>query len=244
MNHCILVRQTPEEKYQTLAREYENFAYVVSHDLNAPLRHVKEFTRLLIGEQNRKLTDEEQQYICFLEKSLEKIDNIQTALLAFSRLNTRAGPIRDVDCTQMAANALYELNDVIETYYPSVECHPLPTIKADPQQIHRLFVSLIDNALKFHEDGCRKRKLIINAQDHDDHWMFKIEDNGIGMEEKNCEEVFAFFKRLHPHKYSGIGAGLAIAHKIVQRHGGEIFIESALGLGTKVFFTIPKQQLC
>ena len=230
----------PTSEAQRIASEYEDFAYVVSHDLNAPLRHVREFTRLLVGARNDNLSEEEQDYVEFLENSLKKLDDMQHALLKFSRLNTRAGPKTDIDCNVIVTRALKDLDEQIEKHCPAIECGDLPTVNADANQLQMLFTSLIDNALKFHEPVSGKRKVHISATDQNDSWLFEIKDNGIGIAEDFHDEVLRLFRRLDPENYGGIGAGLTIAHKIVQRHGGELLIESEEGEGTSVFFNIAK----
>lgn len=231
---------TPEDRANQIAEEYKDFAYIVSHDLSAPLRHVKEFTKLLIGGCKENLSEEEQEYVEFLEQSLKKLDNMQAALLTFSRLNTRAGPAREIDFNHAVTDALKDLDDLVTLYQPSFECGELPALTAEPRQIKMLFFHLIDNALKFHEPDTSKRKISITASDQDDMWLFEVRDNGIGIDEKYHDEVLRLFRRLNPEKYTGIGAGLTIAHKIVQRHGGEMIIESRPGKGTSVFFSIPE----
>ena len=226
---------------ERIASEYEDFAYVVSHDLNAPLRHVREFTRLLVGARNDNMSEEEQDYVRFLETSLKKLDDMQQALLKFSRLNTRAAPKTQTDCNIVVTRALKDLEESIEKHCPAIECAELPTVNADANQLQILFHNLIDNALKFHEADAGKRKIQINATDQGDSWLFEVKDNGMGIPEKYQDEVLRLFRRLNPENYEGIGAGLTIAHKIVQRHGGELLIESNDGeQGTSVFFNIEK----
>lgn len=238
--HSALKTPAPENRAEQIAREYEDFAYIVSHDLNAPLRHVREFTSLLIGGRREKLTDEECEYIRFLEKSLDRIDEMQRALLSFSRLNTRAGDVRAVDFNEAVAAAIKDLDDIIKLHFPAIECRKLPTLVAEPQQIRLLFFHLIGNALKFYDSETVKRKVIITAVDQGDVWLFEIKDNGIGIDKKYHREVLRMFRRLEPELYPGIGAGLTIARKISQRHGGELLIESEAGQGTSVFFSIAK----
>lgn len=223
-----------------IAREYQDFAYIVSHDLNAPLRHVKEFTRLLIGGRIENLTEEEQEYVRFLEQSLAKLDDMQMALLTFSRLNTHAGEMREVDFNKAVAAAISELGDVINLHQPVIEYDNLPTINAEPRQIELLFLNLVDNALKFHTSDTPKRKVSLTAMDKGENWLFEVKDNGIGIDEKFHNEVFRMFKRLKPDRYPGIGAGLTNARKIVQRHNGDVMIKSEPGAGTSVLFSLPK----
>ncbi|MCB1563677.1 MAG: hypothetical protein KDJ75_08900 [Alphaproteobacteria bacterium] len=231
---------TEDHKAERIAKEYEDFAYIVSHDLNTPLRHIKEFTRLLVAGRKENLTVEEQEYVEFLERSLSKLDDMQRALLTFSRLNTRSNPSCDVDCNEVVGDVLRELADIVSAYAPEIKCGELPIVYMDPKQLHLLFFHLIDNALKFHEDDTPKRKIEINATDQEDMWLFEVRDNGIGIAEQYHDEIFRLFRRLNPDQYSGIGAGLTIAQKIVHRFGGEILIESEPEQGTSVFFSIGK----
>lgn len=229
----------PEDRAEFIAREYEDFVYIVSHDLAAPLRHIKEFTRLLVGAHG-DLNDEEKQYVDFLECSLQKLDEMQRNLLVFSRLNTRGGSFKETDCNEVVAAVLRSLDEVLEIYDPVIQCQNLPVIFADPQQMALLFTALIDNAIKFHEKNTFERKVFIEAEEQDDFWQFCVRDNGIGVASEFHKEIFRFFRRLHPHVYGGAGAGLAVAQKIVYRHGGKIFIESVPGQGSSIFFTLKK----
>jgi light-regulated signal transduction histidine kinase (bacteriophytochrome) len=230
----------PAINAEQLAKEHEDFAYIVSHDLNAPLRHVKEFTRLLIGSRQDNLTEEEREYVGFLEKSLQKLDEMQGALLAFSRLNTRAGPLKEVDLSLAVPAALKEQKDLRESG-PVLECGKLPVIMAEPRQIQMVFQNLISNALKFHEDDTSGKQAYVGAEDKGDVWMFEVRDNGIGIAQEHHEEIFRLFRRLEPDRYTGIGAGLTIARKITRRHGGEMSVQSRKGYGTSIFFSIAKE---
>src|SRR5690349_8624574 len=142
----------PEDRAQRIARDFEDFAYIVSHDLNAPLRHVKEFTKLLIGQRKANLTEEERQYVEFLEKSLQKLNDMQDALLLFSRLATHAGPRREVDFNQAVNAALQELAVATRPYSSDIKCGKLPTITAEGHHMQLLFFHLLGNAMKFYKD--------------------------------------------------------------------------------------------
>lgn len=228
-------------KADLIAKEYEDFAYIVSHDLNAPLRHVKEFTRLLVGARREGLSEEEKGYVEYLEKSLQRLDKMQEALLAFSRLNTRSMPYDSVDCNAVMQQVLKDIDAMIAQHKPEITCGDLPTIVAEPSQMRLLFVHLIDNALKFHAPGV-KRKISVKAETEGEFYIFEIADNGIGIAPEFRNEAFRLFRRLNPETYPGSGAGLTIAQKIVQRHGGDIRIESADGgPGTRIIFTLPLQ---
>lgn len=229
-----------EDRADIIAREYEDFAYIVSHDLSAPLRHIKEFTHLLIGSREENLNDEEREYISYLKKSLQKLDEMQIALLSFSRLNTRAGEKRKIDMTIAVNGALQDLEEEIDTYRPEFSCDPLPALTVEPQQIQLLFYHLISNALKFHPNALSKRVISIKAIEHPDVWCFEVKDNGIGLDSQYHDEMFRLFRKLEPDRYPGIGIGLTIARKIVQHHNGDIYIDSQLGKGTNVICALPK----
>lgn len=229
-----------QDKATLIAKEYEDFAYIVSHDLNAPLRHVKEFTRLLVGGRASNLTTEEREYIRFLENSLGKLDGMQRALLEFSRLNTKAGELQRTDLNQSVKKVIARFTEAKPSYMPVFEVDKLPTVAVDPKQIEALFYHLIDNALKFHNAASLKRKVTLSVQAKGPIWLFEIRDNGIGIDEKYHQEIFRLFRRLDSDNFPGIGAGLTIANKIVQRHGGIMYIESAGDSGTSFFFTLPK----
>lgn len=231
-----------EKKLTQIEEEYEIFAYIVSHDLNAPLRHIREFTRLLIGSRGNNLNDEEKDYVEFLSKSLDKVEKMQNALLSFSRLNTRVEPFVKTDCNMVLEGVLKELEQKIREHSTDVSLSSLPSIECDPKQLHLLFVCLIDNAIKFHNEEAIRRKVSVSAKKNKKNWMFEVKDTGIGIQKEYQKEIFRMFRRLEPAKFDGIGAGLSVARKIVQKHGGEIYIESEQGKGTSVFFTLPSNS--
>lgn len=232
-----------EEKVTLIAKEYEDYAYIVSHDMGASLRHIKEFTRLLIESKQSELKDEENEYVMYINRALEKIDSMQQALLEFSRLNTRAQAHKEIDCNQILLSVLKNLNLSLEQLYPEITTTQLPVIIAEPKQIEMLFTNIIDNAVKFHEGSKRDTKIDISLIENPHFWTFKIKDNGIGIDRKYHQEIFRLFRRLDPDKYPGIGAGLTIAKKIARRHDGDIFIESSLQQGTSVIFALKKVHL-
>ncbi len=228
---------------EQIVQDYADFAYIVSHDLGAPLRHVREFTRLLIDARKDGLSPEEEAYVEFLESSLQKIEGMKRALLMFSRLDTRAEPYRAIPLNDVVSAALQELEDVMHAYRPDIICGVLPTLVVEPKQIQCLFYHLIDNALKFHRGKTDPRRIFLSATERDDTWCFEIRDNGIGIAREYHEEVFRLFKRLEPDAYCGIGAGLTFARKIVRRHGGEIWIDSeGEENGTSVSFSLAKRS--
>ncbi|NCT41485.1 MAG: GHKL domain-containing protein [Alphaproteobacteria bacterium] len=226
---------------QLVLNEYADFAYTVSHDLSAPLRHIKEFARLLIASRADQLNEEEREYADYLQKSLERVDKMQQGLLAFSRVNTRSQSSESINTNELIANVLCSLEGEITELNPSINHGEMPEIYGDPSQIHTVFLSIIDNAIKFHKEGSA-REISIDAKSKSDKVIFTIRDNGIGMQEKFCTEVFRMFRMLHPAgKFAGHGVGLTLAKKIIERHGGEINIKSSPNEWTEVTFSLPQK---
>ncbi len=234
--------KSPGDRADEILKEYEDFVYIVSHDLSAPLRHIKEFTSLLVGARKEMLTEEEQKYVRFLEKSLQRIDGIQRALLTFSRLNTQAGPFQETNFNEAVADALKDLGDVIDMSAPDFKCGTLPVLLAEQKQIRLLFYHLIGNALKFHKPHASVRQVSISAADDGDFWLFEVRDNGIGIDKKYYKDIFRLFRRLEPELYPGTGAGLTIVQRIIERHGGEISVKSTPGSGTAICFSLLKNR--
>lgn len=226
-----------KHKLDSLQKEYEEFAYIVSHDLGAPLRHVREFTRLLLDSPTNESSDEREHYRRYIEQSLQRLADMQDALLQFSRVNTN-DLATDIDCNALVTKIIHQ-SGFDETLY-TVTVDPLPHIQANPTCAEQLFSCLIDNAKKFHAAENKDRTIHISSKDEGDSWLFEIRDNGIGIEEKHHDIIFRFFHRLHPKEYEGVGAGLTLAQKLIQNMNGELLIESAIGRGTSAFFVLPK----
>lgn len=241
MNSTAFDYSVEESKAQRIAQEYAEYAYIVSHDLNATLRHVREFSRLLMDARPAEnLSQEEKQYLAFLEQSLSRMDEMQQALLSFSRVNTRADAFDNVSTQNIADGVLASFAKEIDKRNAIVECAGLPDVYADAVQINNVFSQLISNALKFHTDATAPEiKIYVENQAGDQ--VFVVSDNGIGIAKDYHEDVFRLFRRLHDRDhYPGVGAGLTIARKIIQRHGGRIWLESQPGMGTRVCFTLGR----
>ena len=237
--------QTHEGKKDTEAerilQEYQDFAYIVSHDLSAPIRHIREFTKLLIGVRQDALSEEEREYMRHLENSFASIDNMQQGLLSFSRVNTVYQASEAINTTELIDNVINSLEGEILEYNPNITYDNLPDVFGDPTQIYTLFLNIIQNAIKFHEPET-SRQISIKSTEDQDSVTFTIEDNGIGIEEAFLTEIFRMFRRLHASGvYQGNGVGLTLAKKIIERHGGKIEVQSKPGECTKVIFTLPKR---
>jgi PAS domain S-box-containing protein len=221
-------------------KELEHFAYVVSHDLQEPLRSVSNFLQLLSRRYKGKIDPKSAEYIDIAVHGANRMQTMINDLLTYSRITTHGKKFSYTDCQAVLDDTLRDLNATIEENDAIVTNDPLPTVFADNSQMKHLFQNLIVNGIKFH--GEKQPKIHISVVEEDKDWLFIVQDNGIGIDSKYAESIFDVFKRLHTRKeYSGTGIGLSICRKIVNRHGGEIWIESNLGEGSKFYFTIPKR---
>lgn len=223
-----------------IANEYQEFAYIVSHDLNAPLRHIREFTRLLIDARgDSDLSADEQDYVQFLNSSLDRLDIMQKALLEFSRVQTHGAEFGPIDAMALVEAVLGALSVKDMDPAPFITYANLPDVYGDSGQIFSVFSFLINNSLKFcHPD--RPIEIFIVAVEGDKNVTFEIRDNGIGVPAQNAEDVFKLFRRLHAgDAYGGAGAGLTLARKIIERHAGKVWVDGEVDEGAKVCFTLP-----
>jgi len=219
-------------------RDLEQFAYVASHDLQEPLRMVAIYTQLLAERYKGKLDENADKYIYYAVDGATRMQILVQDLLAFSRVGSQGAEFQSTDCAKAVEIALRNLHAAVQESGASVEFDLLPPVIADPSQLVQLFQNLIGNALKFH--GAKAPVVRITAEQTKQETIFSVKDNGIGIAPEHAELVFAIFKRLHSRaEYSGSGIGLAICKKIVERHGGKIWVESEPGHGCAFQFTLP-----
>ncbi|HKZ54910.1 MAG TPA: ATP-binding protein, partial [Anaerolineales bacterium] len=219
-------------------QELEQFAYVASHDLQEPLRMVAGYTQLLSRRYQGKLDADADEFIAFAVDGATRMQRLINDLLEFSRVGTRGKPPEVTDCEVVFERAVLNLKLAIEERHARVTHDPLPTLMADGSQLIQLLQNLIGNAVKFH--GGRLPEVHIGASRENGAWLFRVRDNGIGIDPKYFERIFLIFQRLHNRTdYAGTGIGLAVCRKIVERHGGSIWVESEPGKGATFFFTIP-----
>ena len=237
-----------EERNEELARsnrELEQFAYVASHDLQEPLRMVSSYTQLLRRRYGGQLGEDADDFINFAVDGANRMQILINDLLAYSRVGTRGGEMVPTEAGGVLEAAKKNLQTAIEEAGAHVaETGPLPAVMGDHMQLVQLFQNLLGNAIKFCQDG-QKPEVYVGAEATEDGmWLFTVRDNGIGMDPQYAERVFVIFQRLHTRsEYPGTGIGLAICKKIVERHGGKIWVESAPGEGSTFYFTLrPASQ--
>jgi len=231
-----LIHQTADQ----LARsneELEQFAYVASHDLQEPLRVVTGYVQLLERKYKDHLDADADQFIHYIIDGVIRMQQLITDLLNYSRVGSQGKPFQSTNVRAVLDRVLVNLQKVIEESGAAVTCDALPTVLGDEMQLIQLFQNLIGNGLKFR--GGQPPRIHVSARREGDCWTFAVRDNGIGIERQYWDQIFVIFQRLHTrHKYAGTGIGLAICKRIVERHGGRIWLESQPGEGTTFHFTL------
>jgi PAS domain S-box-containing protein len=240
--------------------DLEQFAYVASHDLQEPLRMVSSYVQLLARRYQGKFDADADEFIHYAVDGATRMQQLINDLLAYSRVDTRGKAFVPTDCEAVLEQTLDNLQIAIEESGAAITHDHLPTLLADEGQLVQLFQNLISNALKFHgpepprihvsarlQSGLSQTETgplsaIGHAERPSAHWLFAIRDNGIGLDPQFAERIFIIFQRLHTRvEHPGTGIGLAICKKIVERHGGRIWVDSAPGQGTTFYFTIPNR---
>jgi signal transduction histidine kinase len=229
-----------QARTQELARsnaELEQFAYVASHDLQEPLRMIASYVQLLERRYKDKLDSDANDFIGFAVDGAKRMQSLINDLLTYARIGTRGKPFVPVDSGKILGAAIANLKMAIEESGAAVEHEALPTVSADGTQLMALFQNLVGNAIKFRSTS--PPRVRVAAKHGDGVWTFSVEDNGIGIDPQYWERAFLLFQRLHTRKeYPGTGIGLAVCKKIVERHGGRIWVQSELGRGATFYFTI------
>lgn len=230
-------------RYATMLRrsneELQQFAYVASHDLQEPLRMVTSYLQLIESRYASKLDSDAHEFIGFAVDGAARMKALINDLLAYSRVEGGEKIFEEFD-SQLALNkALSDLSLKLEDSHSIVTYDPMPAIKADRTQITQLFQNLLSNAIKFQRPG-NAPHVHIGVQRVNNEWQFSVQDNGIGIAPAYLDRIFIIFQRLHKKsEYPGTGIGLAICKKVVERHGGRIWVESTPGEGTTFYFTLP-----
>lgn len=221
-------------------QELESFAYVISHDLQEPLRMIASYLNLIERRYAGALDDTGREFIGFATGGAKRLQSMITDLLDYSRLGRLGDSFAPVDFNDACATAVRHLEAVVAERQGVVERDALPTLPADGPQIERLFLNLIGNALKYSRQG-QPPRVQVSAHRSGGVWLFGVADNGIGIEPEFRERVFNMFQRLHPRdRYGGNGIGLSVCKRIVERHGGRIWVDGNDWGGTTVYFTIAE----
>jgi light-regulated signal transduction histidine kinase (bacteriophytochrome) len=237
----ITERKRIEEELRRSNEDLEQFAYAVSHDLQEPLRVVRSYLRLLEDRYSDQLESKAEEYVDHAVGSAERMKAMIEALLALSRVGTRGKAFAPTDCETVLENVLADLALMIEDAEAEVTHDPLPTVMADEAQLAQVFQNLIANAIKFRREDVPPQ-VHVSAEPEGDEWVFSVADNGIGIDPEQADRLFQIFQRLHTREeYEGLGIGLALCRRVVERHGGRIWVESEPGEGSTFTFTIPVQ---
>jgi signal transduction histidine kinase len=225
-------------KLLTKNKELEQFAYIASHDLQEPLLTINNFSTLFADEYGNRVDDEGKMYLKYITGSATRMSQLVKGLMEYSRVG-REPELTDVNCKELVNNVVQDLTVTIGKTQASIQYNGLPTLKGYETELRLLFQNLLSNAIKFSKKE-ESPVVKINSIRQNGHWLFTIEDNGIGVEEKYKEKIFNIFQRVHRREvYEGTGIGLAHCRKIVDLHGGKIWVESEINKGSIFYFTIP-----
>ena len=219
-------------------RELEQFAYVASHDLKEPLRKVQSFTELLAQRYKGQTDEKTDRYVGHIVDGSQRMQRLIDDLLAYSRVGRSEMKTAPTDLNAIFQRVTHDLGTAIQEKKAVVESDPLPTVNANDAQIGLVLQNLIANGIKFH--GAEPPRVRVSAERRGAEWVLCVRDNGIGVDPKHFEKLFQIFQRLHAAgEYPGTGIGLAVCKKIIERHGGRIWIESEPGKGAAFLFTLP-----
>ena len=211
---------------------------LASHDLQEPLRKITSFCQLLQRRYQGQLDERADQYIEFAVDGARRMQALINDLLAFSRVGRTTEAFVEVDCNEALDRALHNLETAIEEAGAEVVRSPLPAVDGDPSLVTALFQNVVANAIKFRSEA--PPRVEVSAQPLEGEWSFRVADNGIGIDAAYAERVFVIFQRLHAkERYPGTGIGLALCKKIVEFHGGRIWIDTSVPVGTTVCWTLP-----
>jgi signal transduction histidine kinase len=224
---------------ETSNKELEHFAYAASHDLQEPLRMVTSYLGLLKRRYKGKLDSDADEFIEYSMDGALRMRNLINDLLAYSRVGTKGKPFKPTDCELVFKNATSNLRLAIKDSSGIVTHDRLPKVMADESQMTQVLQNLMGNAIKFNDKDPR---IHVSAVDEGSEWKFSVKDNGIGIDPKFNDRIFKIFQRLHGRdNHEGTGVGLALCKRIVERHGGRIWVDSSPGKGSTFHFTVPNK---
>ncbi len=219
-------------------KELAHFAYIASHDLREPLRKISSFAELLAKRYQGRIDEKADKYIHYVVDGAHRMQKLIDDLLTFSRISRAELATEPVSLESVLEITLNDLEKLLKETGGEVTHDPLPTVPANPTQMGQLIQNLIGNAVKFRGD--QPPRVHVSAQMKNDKWLVCVRDNGIGLDMEHAEGIFGIFQRLHGRgEYGGTGIGLAVCRKIVERHGGRIWVESEPGKGSTFSFSLP-----
>jgi PAS domain S-box-containing protein len=242
-------RRAQERLQQTLTelrqrnRELQDFAFVASHDLQEPLRKIRVFSERLVSRHADALGQDVADQLQRIDRAAHRMQSLIDALLDYTRITSRREPFVPVSLDAVCADVIDDLEAAIEAAGARVEIGPLPTLEGDASQLRQLFQNLLSNALKFCHPDRRPHVRVSASPDGAQRWRIRVEDNGIGFEDKYAQKIFSPFQRLHTRdEYEGTGIGLAIVQRIVERHAGEVEATGRPGQGACFVLVLPGRQ--
>ena len=230
-----------EQDLAELKQEFDDFAYIVSHDLSGPLRHASSFAEMVLSNEGDNIGEKSKHHLGYIIESSEKGREALELLRDYSRLNTREFPFSsDVNLNEIVQDILAAHLDKIESTRGKVTVADLPDIKCAPQLIKRAFEYLLENGLTYYPKS-ETPNISIDYQESASHHIFIVKDKGLGIVENRTETIFKIFKRaVDQVEYPGNGMGLALAKKIAQKHGGDISVDTKLGEGSTFYLSVSK----
>jgi signal transduction histidine kinase/PAS domain-containing protein len=232
-----LEREQYHRKLEASNERLEQFAYAASHDLQEPLRMVSSYLQLIERRYADELDDDGREFIEFAVDGANRMREMTEGLLEYSRVETRGDPFEPVDLDAVLADVLDDLQVRIEETDAEIAHEPLPTVEGDAGQLRQVFQNLVDNAIDY--SGEEPPEIEITAERADDEWVVSVRDEGLGIDPEDQERIFEVFQSAQSHDVSGTGIGLALVERIVERHGGDIRVDSAPGEGTTFSLTLP-----
>ncbi len=216
----------------------QQFAYVASHDLQEPLRMVTSYLQLLERRYSDELDDDAEEFIEFAVDGAKRMEAMIEGLLTYSRVETQGDSFDSIDLEAVLDDVLTDLGIRIDETDAEITADPLPTVSGDASQLRQLFQNLLENALQY--SGEQNPRVSLSATRDGDEWIVSVSDEGIGIDHDDTDRVFEVFQRLHSHEeYEGTGIGLSLCRRVVERHGGEIWVDSEPGEGSTFSFTLP-----
>ena len=236
----VTLRRRAEEALRRSNLDLEQFASMASHDLREPLRTIGSFSELLYKQYKGKINSKADEYMSLVQAAVTRMNNLITDLLAYSSVPNSEMSLRANTPSQAALQeTLWNLRAAIDNSDAEVTHGDLPSVPFDGQQLSQVFLNLIGNAIKYRRKD-ESPRVHVSAELGTNEWTFSVCDNGLGFAHADAERIFTAFKRLHGREYEGTGIGLAICKRIVERHGGRIWADSEVGVGSTFRFTIPK----